>query len=697
MRRALIAFVAIAIMATVAVATDNPFFSEYDTPYQVPPFDKITVAHYAPAFDEGIKRQKAEIEAIANNTEPATFANTIEAIELAGPLLTKVIDVFFNLHSADTNDEMQEIAKDVSPKLSALTDDMYLNPTLFARVKALYDTRDDLELSGEQNRLLGQYYRSFIRGGANLNDDDKATLRELNERLAVLQLKFGENVLEENNTFEMVLDNEADLAGLPDNVIEAAAETAVEREHEGKWVFTLHKPSMIPFITYSDRRDLREKIYRGYFMRGDNGNDLDNKDTVQELASLRAERAKILGYKTHADFVLDEAMAKTPDRVYELLDRLWSPALRRATEERDVMQAMIDAEGGDFKLDSWDWWYYAEKVKKAKYEFDDEVLRPYFQLENVRKGAFEVATRLFGITFEERTDIPVYHEDVRVFEVKDEDGSHLGIYYVDYHPRASKRGGAWMNAYRSQSRIGGNEVTPIICNVSNVSKPTADEPALLSLDEVATLFHEFGHALHGLLSDCTYPSLSGTNVARDFVEMPSQVFENWALEPEVLALYARHYETGELIPEELVAKMKNAKLFNQGFATTEYLAASYLDMDWHTIPDAKKREVLKFEDRCLERIGLIPEIKSRYRSAYFRHIFSGGYSAGYYSYIWAEVVDADAFQAFKEAGLFDKETAARFRKFILASGDTDDPMELYKKFRGREPEIEPLLERRGLN
>jgi len=461
-------------------------------------------------------------------------------------------------------------------------------------------------------------------------------------------------------------------------------------------VFTLHKPSMIPLLTYCQRRDLREKIFKAYINRGDNGDDHDNKAILAEMAALRAERARLLGYETHADYVLDDNMARSPEKVYELLDKLWKPALARAKQEASELQAMIDAENGGFELEPWDWWYYAERVKKAKYEFDDEELRPYFQLENVRQGAFEVAHRLFGITFEERVDIPKYHADVRTFEVKDADGSLVGVYFVDYHPRESKRGGAWMSEYRQQSRMGGKDVKPIIVNVSNVSKATADTPALLSLEETATLFHEFGHALHGLLSDCTYPTLAGTNVPRDFVEMPSQVLENWATEPEVLGIYARHYKTGEPIPQELITKMKNARLFNQGFATVEYLAASYLDMDWHTLDEPRVLDPIAFENESLHRIGLMDEIVVRYRSPYFRHIFAGGYSAGYYSYIWAEVLDADAFEAFKENGIFDPATAQRFRKYILAAGSTDDPMVLYRRFRGADPSIEPLLERRGL-
>ena len=679
-----------------AQAQDNPFFAPYGTPWEVPAFDRIRNEHFMPAFEKGIAEQKAEVEAIRDNPKAPTFANTVEALETSGQLLLRVSDVFFNLNGAETNDEMQAIARDVAPLLSALNDDIYLDPKLFARVKAVHVQRDRLKLTTEQRRLLDEQYKDFVRGGANLSDEDKKAFREINERLSVLSLKFGENILAEENTYELVIDKQEDLAGLSENDVQTAAETAKERKHEGKWVFTLHKPSLIPFLTYADRRDLREKIYRAYCERGNNGGEYDNKEILKEEATLRAKRAKLLGYKSHADYVLEDNMAKTPDRVYELLDRLWAPALARAVKEREAMQAMVDAEGGKFKIASCDWWYYSEKVKKARYEFDDAALRPYFELDHVRQGAFDTATRLFGITFEERFDLPKYNAEVRTFEVKDADGSHLAVYYVDYHPRPGKRNGAWMSEYRRQSRAGGVETTPVIVNVSNVSRATADEPALLSLDEVTTLFHEFGHALHGMLSDVTYSSLSGTNVATDFVEMPSQVIENWATEPEVMKTYAKHYQTGEVIPDELIAKMANAKLFNQGFATVEYLAACYLDMDWHTLQGDAPADAMAFEAQRLGAIGLIPEIVSRYRSPYFRHIFSGGYSAGYYSYIWAEVVDADAFQAFKEAGLFDRKTADRFRKYILSAGGTEDPMVLYKKFRGREPDIEPLLERRGL-
>ncbi len=675
----------------------NPFYNEYDTPFKTPPFAEVKMEHYMPAFKDGIVQEKEEIIAIATNPEAATFKNTLEAMEKTGELLDKVSNVFYNLKSSNTNDEMQKIAKELSPMLSKHRDDIRLNKQLFERIKTLYDQKDKLNLNGEQNRLLEKYYKNFVRGGANLNETQKGELREINKQLSLLTLQFGENILNENNSFEMVIEKKEDLAGLPDAQIAAAAETATSRKHEGKWVFTLHKPSLIPFLQYSEKRDLREIMFKGYINRGDNNNDLDNKKILTQIAALRVKRANLLGYKSHADYVLEQNMAKNPAKVYALLDDLWKPALAKAKNEVKEMQKMIYAEGKNFKLEPWDWWFYAEKVKKAKYDLDEEMIRPYFQVENVRQGAFDVATKLFGITFTERKDIPIYHEDVTVYEVKEADGTHIGILYTDYFPRASKGGGAWMNEFRAQSNMDGKEIRPLIVNVGNFTKPVGDKPALISYDEANTLFHEFGHALHGLLTDVTYPSLSGTNVSRDFVELCSQIMENWASEPEVLRSYARHYKTGEPIPEELINKIKESGKFNQGFATLEYLAASYLDMDWHTITETTEQDPLKFETTSMAKINLIDEIVPRYRSPYFSHIFSGGYSSGYYSYIWAEVLDADAFAAFKKAGIFDQKTAKAFRKNILERGDTEDPMELYVRFRGAEPKIEPILERRGLN
>ncbi|MBC8357851.1 MAG: M3 family metallopeptidase [Candidatus Aminicenantes bacterium] len=675
---------------------DNPLLSEFKTTFQVPPFDKIMEEHYLPAFKEGIEQQKKEIDEIINNTEIPNFKNTIEALESTGALLRRVSNVFYVLNGTETNDHMQEIAKEIAPLLSKHRDDIRLNEKLFKRIKAVYVQRDKSDFTVEQKTLLEKYYKDFVRGGANLDMEKKVRLREINKELSLLTLKFGENILKENNRFELVIEKKDDLAGLPEAVIKGAAEAASKRRYEGKWVFTLHKPSMIPFLQYSEKRELREKIFKAYINRGNNNDELDNKAILARIAAFRVEKAYLLGYKTHAHFVLEQNMAEKPENVYSFLNRLWNPALEMAKKEAKELQEMIRKEGKDFKLQSWDWWYYTEKLKKAKYDLDEEMLRPYFKLENVIQGAFYVANKLYGIQFVERTDIPKYHEVVKVFEVKEADGSHIGILYTDYFPRASKRGGAWMNSFRKQSKLGGKEVHPVITNNGNFSKPTGNKPALISSEEVKTLFHEFGHALHGLLSNCTYNRLSGTSVPRDFVELPSQIMENWALEPDVLKIYAKHYETGEVIPQVLINKLKKAGLFNQGFASVEYLAASFLDMDWHTLTEAKELDPGEFETKSLSKIGLIPEIIVRYRSPYFNHIFSGGYSSGYYSYIWAEVLDADAFEAFKETSLFDQKTAQAFRKNILERGGTEDPMTLYKSFRGAEPKVESLLKRRGL-
>jgi peptidyl-dipeptidase Dcp len=692
----LLASVFVLLVLSCGIGERNPFFAEYDTPFKVPPFSRIRNEHFMPAFREGIKRQQAEIDAIAGSAESPTFANTIEALENSGELLHGVDEVFFGMKGFVNNDEMQGIAEEVAPLLSEHGDNIILNEDLFVRVKSLYDRMEELGLTPEQERCLEKRYKRFARNGALLGEEDKARLREINKELSVLSLKFGDNVRAETSRFELVIGKEEDLAGLPGWVISTAEETALDRGHDGNWVFTLDKPSMIPFLQFSERRELREKIYKAYYHRGDNFDDLDNKEIAKKILTLRLERANMLGYETHAHFKLDEMMAKEPGNVYALLEKLWKPALLKAKEEKSLLQSLVYREGNDFELKSWDWWYYAEKLKKEKYDIDDEILKPYFPLQSVMDGAFMVAGRLFGLTFEERTDIPKYHEDARTFEVKGEGGEHVGLFYVDYFPREGKRGGAWMGSFRKQYRRGGEMVTPIIYNGGNFSKPTGDMPALLNFDEVNTIFHELGHALHGLLSEGTYRSMTGTSVATDFVELPSQIMENWATHPEVLKMYARHYETGEPIPDELIAKIKNASLFNQGFAATEYLAASILDMDWYTETEPAEVSVNEFERRSMDGIGLISEILPRYRTTYFRHIFSSMYSAGYYSYIWAEVLDADAFQVFKDKGLFDRATAESFRENILSKGDSEDPMELYIRFRGGEPSIEPLLERRGL-
>lgn len=674
----------------------KPFYTQWKTPHQVPPFDQIQTEHYLPAFKEGIQQHEEEIEKITSNKEEPTFENTIAALEKSGSLLRKVRHVFSVLNSSMSDEEMQKIDKQVTPLLSNHKDDILFNPVLFQRIQTVYNQKENLDLSTEQSTLLDKYYKDFIRGGANLNEKKKEELRKINEQLSNLSMQFGQHILKENNRNELVIDNKKDLAGLPQSIIDGAAKAAEDRGHEGKWVFTLHRSSITPFLTYSEKRDLREEIFKAYTNRGNHGDELDNKEIVSKIASLRVKRSHLLGHKTHAHYILEENMAKKPQNVYDLLYKIWEPALEKAKKESQELQALIKEKGKDFKLHPWDWWYYAEKLKKQKFELTDEMLKPYFELNNVKKGAFSVAHKLYGLHFEERTDIPKYHPDVRVFEVKDSDGSHLGIFYGDYFSRTTKRGGAWMNSFRKQYRLEGKEITPVVTNNLNLTKPSGDNPVLLTFGEVTTLFHEFGHALHGLLSDCTYPRLSGTSVPRDFVELPSQIMEHWASEPEVLKTYAKHYQTDEPIPQELIDKIKKAGHFNQGFATVEYLAAAFLDMDWHTLEEAPELGVLEFENKSMENIGLIPQIVVRYRSPYFQHIFSGGYSSGYYSYIWSEVLDCDAFHAFKETSLFDTETAASFRNNILEKGGTENPMVLYKRFRGREPQVKYLLENRGL-
>ncbi|HNW58320.1 MAG TPA: M3 family metallopeptidase [bacterium] len=695
MKETTLALLGLAFLIGTALAAENPLLKEFKTPFGVPPFSKIRNEHYLPAIEEGIRQQRLEIAAIAANPEPATFANTIDALELSGELLTRVTNVFDNMTSALTSDALQLIAQQAAPLRSAHADDILMNGPLFSRIKAIYEQRASLGLTPEQTMVLTRYYRDFMRGGANLDEAQKEQLRALNQELSLLTLKFGDNVLKETNTYALIVADPRDLAGLPPALVSSAAEAAAARGQAGKWAFTLQAPSIFPFLQYAENRTLRQQIYEAYIHRSDNGNEADNKTLLSKIAALRVRRAQFLGYPSHADYILEENMAKKPENVYALLEQLWRPAQARARQETADMQAIIDQEQGGFQLQPWDWWYYAEKVKKTKYDLDEEALRPYFKLENVRNGVFCVAQKLYGITFTERKDIPVYHPDVRVFEVKEADGRPVGILMVDYFPRASKRGGAWMSEYRLQQKLGGIR-RPVICNVGNFSMPTADKPALLSMDEVETMFHEFGHALHGLLSDCTYPRVAGTSVARDFVELPSQIMENWAFEPEVLKGYACHYQTGAPIPEALIDKIGKSGHFNQGFATVEYLAASFLDMDWHTLREPIEHDASLFEEQSLARIGLLPEIAPRYRSSYFRHIFSGGYSAGYYAYIWAEVLDADAFQAFKETSLFDPATASAFRKYILSAGGSEEAMTLYKKFRGREPGIGPLLQKRGL-
>jgi peptidyl-dipeptidase Dcp len=672
----------------------NPFFEKWNTPFSVPPFSQVKEEHFLPAIKEGIAREKQEAESIASQAEPPTFSNTVEALNDAGELLDKVEAVFNNLSSAETNQKLQEIARQAAPLTSALRDDILLNEKLFARVKAVWEKRDTLPLNGEQKRLVEETYKSFVRGGANLGPEQKKRLRAINEELSVLSLMFSDNLLKETNDYKLVLEKKEDLAGLPENAVAAAAETAKAAGMAGKWVFTLQAPSIWPFLTYSENRELRRQILMAYASRCDSGNGQDNKAHLTRIATLRAEKAQLMGFLSHAHFVLEERMAKNPGGVYGLLNQLWIPALKVAQTEASDLQAMIDKEGGNFKLEAWDWRFYTEKVKKARYDLDENEVRQYFPLEAVRAGAFAVANKLYGLTFVEQPDIPKYHEEVKAFEVKDADGAHLGVFLVDFHPRPGKRGGAWSSRFRGQYYKDGKNIRPVVVNVCNFTRPTGNAPALLRLEEVETLFHEFGHGLHSLLAQIHYKGLAV--VPRDFVELPSQIMENWALEPAVLKTYAKHYQTGQPIPDALIAKIKKAEKFNQGFATVEYLAASFLDMDWHTLVEGENPGPSAFEKVSLDKIGLLPEILVRYRSPYFQHIFSGGYSAGYYSYIWSEVLDSDAFQAFKEKGIFDSATARSFRTNILEKGGTADAMAMYKAFRGREPSVEPLLEKRGL-
>jgi len=671
----------------------NPFFSEYKTPFQVPPFNEIKLEHFKPAIEAGIAEQIDEIKVITDNKEAPNFENTILAFDNSGELLGKA-RIFSNLNSANTNDQMQALAREITPIQSAHRDNIMLNMDLFKRVKAVYDNRNSMNLNHDQLRLVEKIYKDFERSGANLPEDKQAELRKLNEQLSMQTLKFGENTLAETNkNFKLVVDNKEDLKGLPDDVITAAAELATKAGQEGKWIFTLQKPSMLPFLQYAENRSLREKLYKGYLNRGNYDNAFDNKQVIANIIKLRDGRAKLLGYPNFASYVLDENMAKTPENVDNFLMKLWIPALERAKKERDDMQTMIDKEGRKFKIASWDWWYYAEKVRKEKYDLDESQLKPYFKLENVIDGMFYVANKLYGVKFIKRTDLPVYNDEVMAYEVQEADGRHIGVFYMDFHPRPGKNNGAWCTTYRSQSYKDGQKITPIVSIVCNFTRPAGDVPALLSFDEVTTLFHESGHAFHSLFTDGPYKR-TARDVPRDFVELPSQIMENWASEPEVLRVYAKHYKTGQVIPEELIAKLTKSAQFNQGFETVELLAASLLDMDYHTNPF--NGDVLAFEKASMDKIGLIKEIEPRYRSTYFSHIFSGGYSAGYYVYTWAAVLDADAFDAFKQSGdLFNPVLAAKFRTLLTKSG-SDEGMTIYKNFRGQEPSIEPLLKRRGL-
>ena len=686
----------------------NPFFQEWNTPYEVPPFLDIKDEHYMPAYQQGMKENLEEIDLIVNNPEAPTFANTIEELERTGKLLSKVGRVFSNLASSNTNPKLQELQRELSPMLSAHYDKISLNEGLFNRVDAIWQNRENLDLTKEQTKLLNDTRKGFVRSGALLSEDQKERISEINSKISGLSTSFGQNLLAETNGFELILEA-SDLEGLSDGVIAAAADAASQKmdaaesdeekdKYKDKYVFTPHRSSMYPFLTESTRRDLREKLYNSYVMRGDNNNDTDNKEIAAQIAKLRAERAQIMGYKTHAHFILDDNMLKTPEEVYDLLYKLWKPAVKRAKVEVADMQAVADSEGHDFKVAAWDWWHYSEKVRKEKYDLDESAIKPYLSLDNVLQGVFNTTNKLWGLNFTEIFDIDLYHPDARIWEVTDKDGSHLGIFIGDYFTRSNKRGGAWMSSFKGQSNLDGRE-RPIVVNVCNFPAPVGDDPALLSFDNVVTLFHEFGHAMHGTLTDVKYGSMAGTSGPRDFIELPSQLLEHWASEPQVLKSFATHYETGEPIPDELIEKLLNASKFNQGFINTEYLAASLLDMDWHTISaDDELKDANKFESESMKKVGLIGEIAPRYRTTYFAHIFSGGYSSGYYSYVHAAVLDSDAFEAFKEAGdVFDPDLSSKLRSSIYSMGSTEEAMDLFVEFRGRKPVIEPLLKVRGLD
>lgn len=682
---------------TMSDLSDNPLLLPYETPFGVPPFDKIKNEHFKPALEESMALHKKEIDAIAGLSDEPTFENTIEALDKAGELFNRISNTFYNLSAAHTNDVIKAVEQDMAPKIAQHFDYIRLNEKLFDRVKKVYESGDQLNLNEEQSKLLDDTYKSFIRNGALLTGKDRETISKINEELSSLTVAFGQNVLNEVNSFQMWVDKEEELAGLPEGVKATAAEAAKNAGQEGQWLFTLQNPSVMPFLQYADNRDLRKKIWEGMSMKGANGNEYDNKENIKKLVSLRLERARLLGYPDHASYVLEERMAKTPQAVNDLLSRLWTPAMKKAQAEAGEINAYIKKSGGDFTAEPYDWRYYDEKIRKEKYDLDENEIKQYFQLENVHKGVFGTVEKLFGLTFKERKDLPTYHPEATAYEVLDKDASIVGILYMDFHPRESKRGGAWMSSFSDQKMENGIRIPPVITIVCNFTSPTADMPALLTFDEVSTYFHEFGHALHGLLSNTTYISQAGTNVPTDFVELPSMIMENWATEPEVLKMFATHYKTGELIPDALIQKIKNAGTYGQGFATAEYLASSMLDMGYHTMTTAFEQDPVSYENNLMDQMALIDEIIPRHRSTYFNHIFAGGYSAGYYSYIWSEVLDSDAFEVFKSKGIFDQATASSFRKNILERGGTADAMELYKRFRGTEPQIEPLLKKRGLN
>jgi len=675
----------------------NPLLADWNTLFKIPPFDGLETRHFKPAFDSAIEEIDREIGLITANPAKPTFANTIEALEMAGETLQKVAATFFNISSAHTNSDIKAIERELAPVLAEHHSKIMLDAALFERIDKLFETRNELNLSAEQDRVLERYHSGFVRAGARLQGSDRDRMTAILKRLAALGTSFSQNVLADEAAYELVLDGDDDLAGLPDFLVAAASSAAQERGYQGKHVITLSRSLIEPFLQFSSRRGLREQAFKAWIRRGENGGETDNRTIIAETLLLREERAKLLGFENFAAYKLDDQMAKTPDAVLDLLEKIWNPAKIRAGEEAGRLQLLANSEGANFQIEPWDWGYYAEKVRKAEYDLDETEIKPYLQLDRIIEAAFDTAGRLFGLTFHELSNVPVYHPDVRVFEAKDADGRHVALFLGDYFARPSKRSGAWMSNYRSQEKLRG-DIRPIIVNVMNFAKAPEGEVTLLTFDDARTLFHEFGHALHGMLSNVTYPKVSGTNVARDFVELPSQLFEHWLGEKDVLSKFAVHYKTGEAIPDDLIERLKAAETFNQGFATVEYLSCALVDMELHTMAAAEAQDLGQSEHDILGKIEMPAAITMRHRTSHFAHVFSGdGYSAGYYSYIWSEVMDADAFQAFRETGnAFDRKTADRLLTHIYSAGAGRDPKELYLAFRGKMPEITALLEGRGL-
>ena len=673
----------------------NPLLEKFNTPFDTAPFEKIKTAHFLPAIKEGIQLAKADIETIKSN-EKVNFENTIVALDHAGDRLNIISGIFYNLNAAETNEQIQALAREISPLLTAHGNDILLDDALFGKIQEVYDQKDKLGLNEEQETLLEKTYKSFVRNGAKLDEDQKNQLREIDKDLSQLSLKFGENVLAETNKYQLVVDDESKLSGLPESIKEGASQSAEEKGHKDKWVFTLDFPSYFPFMTYADDRELRKELFLAYNTKASKGDELDNKQFIKEMLELKTKRAKLLGYNSYSDFVLEERMAKSGPAVLDFLKNLLEKAKPKALEEvKEVSEFAKKLDNID-QLEKWDFGYYSEKLKKEKYEVDDELLRPYFKLENAIEGVFETAEKLYGLKFKTNKEIEVYHPDVIAYEVSDRDNNHIAVFYADFFPRPGKRNGAWMTSYRGQKLIEGKDQRPHVSIVCNFTKPTKTKPSLLTFNEVTTLFHEFGHALHGMLAKGTYESLTGTSVYWDFVELPSQIFENWCFEKECLDLFAKHYETGETIPSELIEKIKNASNFQQGYQTVRQISLALLDMAYHSSDPSLITDIVAFEREQMKKTSLLPEVEGTMMSTSFSHIFQGGYAAGYYSYKWAEVLDADAFELFQEKGIFDTETAISFKENILESGGKVHPSILYKRFRGREPRPEALLKRAGL-